>query len=255
MHYYKLLISYDGTGYTGWQAQKELPSIAHTIVKTFSTIFAHTATIRGASRTDAGVHARGQVAMIRTELAITPEKLKMALNNRLPGSIVIREASITDEACDIFANIDHKVYHYNVFTDRPSPFACRYGWYVDYPLNFDTLRQVLQLFVGTHDFSSFCSSEDTRENKVRTIYSIDLERDEFLNSYRIVIKGNAFLRHMIRRIVGASIEIAGRKDVSIDKVRKALEETKSVTTLLNAPACGLTLDTIVYKPLKEEVHE
>lgn len=246
MNYYKLVVAYDGGAYSGWQAQKEVNSVAGQMQKTFSQIFHVPGSVRGASRTDAGVHALGQVAMLKTELEIKPEQLLYAWNNQLPSDIVIRSIEKVDERCNIYANIKHKVYYYHFFLERPLPFVYRYGWYYYYPVDLKKLEQCLATFVGTHDFKSFCSSEDTRENTVRTIDSITLEYFKRYGCYRIKVVGHSFLRHMVRRIVGACIEVASRPHLAVDVLNVALQEKNPAQLLPNAPANGLVLYKIVY---------
>jgi len=249
---YKLIISYDGTKYYGWQGQKELPSVAATLESSFQKVFHHAISIRGASRTDAGVHALGQVATFKTELAIDTEQLKHAWNNRLHSDIVIR--SIEQVALDhnIYANIAHKTYYYHFFLERPLPFLKNFGWYLDKPVDIEKLKTGLQTFVGTHDFKSFCSSEDTRENTIRTIESIQVTYIKRFGVYRIAVTGPAFLRHMIRRIVGAALTVAYQHNTPISALKEALEKKNPVQILPNAPAHGLLLYKIKYRNHHEQ---
>src|SRR5260221_4370762 len=208
MNVYKLVIAYDGTDYFGWQDQPEKPSIAASLNKAFAKVFKSEIKVLGASRTDAGVHALGQVARIKTDLAITPEKLKWAWNNALPADIAIRSLELVEDSFNPFCNVAQKIYHYHFFVERPLPFVQRYGYFYPYKIDFDILKESLQFFVGTHDFCAFKSSEDTRENTVRTIDAITIDYLPRYKAYRITVKGQKFLRHMIRRIVGASLAVA-----------------------------------------------
>ena len=247
MKTYKLVIAYDGSDYYGWQDQPEKPSVAHALNKAFTHVFKSEMRILGASRTDAGVHALGQVAHVKTDLDITPDKLKWAWNNALPADIMIRSLELVDDSFNPFCGISHKTYYYHFFTERPLPFIQRYGYYYPYKLNYDCLRQALQFFVGRHDFASFRSSEDTRENTVRTIDSITLEYFARYKMYRITIKGEKFLRHMIRRMVGASLYVARHSENSLDFLHKVMAARNPRHTLPNAPAQGLLLYKIMYK--------
>lgn len=244
---YKLVIAYDGSNYYGWQSQQEKPSIAHALNKAFKTIFKSEIHILGASRTDAGVHAMGQVARIKTDIAITPTKLKWVWNNALPPDITIRSLELADESFNPFCNVKQKIYYYHFFTERPLPFTQRYGYYYPYAINFDILQKALQFFVGKHDFCSFKSSEDTRENSIRTIDSIDCTYIARYKMYRITIKGQKFLRHMIRRIIGASLSVASKKENSLAFLKKVMDARNPRHTLPNAPAQGLMLHKIIYK--------
>ena len=246
MKMYKLIIAYDGSDYSGWQAQDHAPSVAATLNHAFKTVFKHEMKVLGTSRTDAGVHALGQVSRIQTNLAISTDKLKWAWNNALPGDIIIRLLELVNDSFNPFCNVEQKIYHYHFFTERPLPFIQRYGYFYPYKLNFDILKQALNFFVGTHDFASFRSSEDTRENTVRTIDSITLEYLPRYKAYRITVKGQKFLRHMIRRIVGASLFLATKNSDPLPLLRKTMDTCNPAHTLPNAPAQGLMLYKIIY---------
>jgi tRNA pseudouridine38-40 synthase len=247
MKVYKLIIAYDGSDYYGWQTQLEKPSVAAALNNAFATVFKSEMRILGASRTDAGVHAMGQVARIKTDLNITPDKLKWAWNNALSPDITIRSLELVDESFNPFCDVSQKIYYYHFFVERPMPFIQRYGYYYPYKINFDLLNKALQFFVGTHDFCSFKSSEDTREDTIRTIDSINLEYIAKYKAYRITVKGQKFLRHMIRRIVGASLSVASNSDDSLAFLQRVMAACDPRHTLPNAPAKGLLLHKIIYK--------
>jgi tRNA pseudouridine38-40 synthase len=247
MPHYKLIVAYDGTAYHGWQAQKEVPSVAQTIQTCFQSVFNRPIVLRGASRTDAGVHALGQVAAFMTDLTLEPATIMRALNNVLPDDIVIRSAVATDDTENIFQHIEHKIYYYHLFVQQPFPFVSRYGWHVRKSFDYEKLQAALPLFQGTHDFRSFASSEDTRENTVRTIYTIHSEYFARFKAYRISVVGPAFLRHMIRRIVGACVEVASRPELPLSLLSEQLRKKDPEHMLPNAPAQGLLLYKIVYR--------
>ncbi len=248
MNRYKLVIAYDGTDYCGWQEQKDKPSITGILKKAFNSIFGKEISIVGASRTDAGVHALGQVALGRTDLvAIPAERLKRAWNNVLPAHIVIRSLDQAVPSFHPFYNVEQKTYHYHFFLNRPLPFLSRYGWYYPYPIDGAMLKNALNFFIGTHNFVSFRSSEDRREDTVRTIDSISVTYIERFEMYRITIKGQKFLRHMIRRIVGASMAVASVKNkASLDLLQEIMAAQNPNHFLPNAPANGLLLYNIAY---------
>jgi len=247
MKIYKLTIAYDGSDYSGWQAQNHKPSIAAALNHAFKKVFKTEIKVLGASRTDAGVHALGQVARIKTDLAIPAEKLKWAWNNALPADISIRSLELVDDSFNPFCNVAQKIYYYHFFVERPLPFTQRYGYFYPYKIDFDVLKKALQFFVGTHDFASFRSSEDLRENTIRTVDAITLEYLPRYKAYRITIKGQKFLRHMIRRIVGASLAVATRGSDALSLLQKTMDARNPAHTLPNAPAQGLMLYKIVYK--------
>lgn len=245
---YKIVVAYDGTDYFGWQEQKDVTTVCGTLKKIFLDVFCMPCQILGASRTDAGVHAQGQVAVVTIPTYIKPSSLLYAWNNALPGSILIKHVVDVDATYNPHNNIIEKTYTYTVFTRKPDPLQARYGWYVKRAMCFDTLQQALQVFVGTHDFRSFCSGKDEEygsRGTVRTINSIQVFQDT-ADTYRIVVKGPGFLRHMIRRIVGACIEVSSRDKFTHTDLYGALQQRNPEQILPNSPALGLCLTKIKY---------
>ncbi len=247
MFHYKLLIAYSGTHYFGWQAQTSLPSVSSEISKTFEKIFSTPCKVKGVSRTDAGVHALGQVALLKTEIIVDPERLKFALNNRLPADILIRSAEIASDDFDLYDDVTQKIYQYHFFQNRPLPMMAPYGWHVRHDVDEQKLRDSLHLFVGTHDFASFRCQDDQREDTVRTIQSIDMHYFRRYDVYRVTVVGHTFMRHMIRRMVGAAMSIAISKKRSSELIMQAFEEKNARQELINAPAQGLLLYKVRYK--------
>ncbi len=242
---YKIIIAYDGTGYAGWIQQPNEPSIVQALHDAFENVFGKPIRLLGASKTDAGVHAMGQVAVFKTDLAIDPEKMKWAWNNALPESISIRSL----EHDDLFyphANVLRKTYHYDLFVSQPLPFVARYGFQPFGKVDWELFKQALQLFEGTHNFSAFYTGND-RDDTQRTIDEIQLEWKADLNMYRVVVVGKAFLRHMVRRMIGAALAVAQRDTVSLEDITKALHTGESNFALPTALAKGLMLYKIEYK--------
>lgn len=247
MSTYRLHIAYDGTAYNGWQKQPKLPSVEGALVSVSRRVFKIEPIVLGASRTDAGVHALGQVVRFKIDLTLTPEKLAFALNNSLPDDILIRKAELVPDDYCPHNHVAHKIYYYHIFTQKPLPYAARYGWY--YPQVFDEVlfRQALTVFVGTHDFRSFCSVEDTREDMVRTVDTIQLTYLKRFNAYRVTVVGEKFLRHMIRRMVGAAITVATQgSGYTLENLKTILHNKNPHHTLPNAPGKGLVLARITY---------
>ncbi len=246
---YALLISYDGTEYHGWQSQQHCQTVSDTLANAFKTAFAMDCTLQGASRTDAGVHALGQTAHITTQLDIDPATLRQAWNGRLPRDIHIRDLIIAPDAFHALKNVHEKTYYYHVFVERPLPFVSRYGSICRTPLNIDKLCESLDIFVGTHDFRSFCTG-DEQESTIRTINSIDVVYLKAFKTYRIIVRGKSFLRYMIRRIVGAALDCATRPSLSLQALVDALAEKNPQQQLPTAPAQGLLLRKIIYNNLQ-----
>ncbi|HJZ23928.1 MAG TPA: tRNA pseudouridine(38-40) synthase TruA [Candidatus Babeliales bacterium] len=251
MNQYKLLISYDGTGYHGWQFQKnQQHTIAGVLIRTFKKTFGHECSLLGASRTDAGVHAYGQVACLRSVFSLDAKLLLDGFNRALPNEILIRDIE-KDNEFHPHVGVVQKKYVYHFFTQTPLPFYHRFGYFIDQKCDLKKLESALRLFIGTHDFRSFITIQqgDGSEEKetTLTIDDISLSFISQMGAYRITILGKSFMRHMIRRIVGASLEIACRDTLENSVIIKALEEKKLLRpSLFTAPSQGLTLHSIFY---------
>ena len=246
MQKYKIIVAYDGTDYFGWQRQKDLPTVAQALEDSFFSVFGQRVPILGVSRTDAGVHALGQVAQFRTEMQIDPKIMQQAWTNILPSDITIKSLEPVDLRFNPHCNLISKTYHYHFFTKRPLPTVQRFGWFYRYPVCMKKLHDALSVFIGTHDFRSFCTG-DERADTVRTIDSVSVEWVPEFGAYRIEIRGPKFLRYMIRRIVGACLEVASRNHLPVFCLRKAIDKKDPEQTLPNAPAKGLMLHGIEYK--------
>jgi len=246
MTVYKIIVAYDGTAYHGWQYQTNNIAVTQILQDSFEAVFKKQILISGASRTDAGVHALGQVACFSLDIKIAPGTLIFAWNNALPDDILVRDMKIVSDDFNPRHNVISKTYHYHFFINRPLPHVQRYGWYFPRTIDLDLLNQALQIFVGEHDFRSFCTGYDMRST-VREIHSIHLEYDNVMQAYRIVFKGPGFLRYMIRRIVGACLTVASKDDLSCNDILIAFEKKDPEQTLPNSPAKGLRLIEIFYK--------
>ena len=255
-HSYKLVIEYDGTDYHGWQQQKEHCSIDHMIRKIFLRAFLQeNMRLVGSSRTDAGVHARGQVIRIRTFISLCPDKILFILNRALPQTIKVMSCVKVDSIFHPQHNVLLKTYSYTFSLQKLSPMDTRYSWHYPFALCFDRLEEALSLFVGTYDFRYFCK-ELTDKNMVRTIQSIVLTRSVCGTKHIVTIKGKSFLRFMIRRIIGASLALASSKELTSTDLQKLLSgERECVKLLITAPAQGLCLESIEYEQIENAVQE
>ena len=246
--FYKLIISYDGTNYHGWQEQKNAFTVSGAIKRSFKKTFGTDCSIIGASRTDAGVHANGQVARIRTELELDAEKMAQVLARVLPADIVIKKLEKITDGFHPFYNVAQKTYFYHFFTDPPSPFTQRFGWYCHRSVNIEKLKQALSLFVGRHDFGAF-ATDSADKDTIKTVDSIQLQYLEQTSTWRVIVKGKSFLHHMVRKMVGAAIDVASRENIPISSISELLVSKNPNHTLLNAPAKGLVLDNICYSEI------
>lgn len=246
MNVYRIVVAYDGTDYQGWQYQPNATTISGTLMQAFRTVFFQEANILGASRTDAGVHALDQVAIVRTIIDIDSQTMLRAWSKAIPSDIVIKEIQKLSQLVHPHDGVMVKTYAYHFFIQRPSPIYQRFGWFIYKPINLDILRSALSLFVGTHDFRSFCTGMDLIDT-VRTIDSIKLCFVPEWNAYKIEVKGKSFLRYMVRRIVGACLTVALDLDMNIEDLQKVLNLKNPCHTLPNAPAKGLILEKIEYQ--------
>ncbi len=248
MKQYKVVIAYNGTDYSGWIQQKTSPSIVQTLQDSFASVFGKRIQILGASKTDAGVHALGQVAIFKTDIELDSHTMRWAWNNVLPSSILIRSLEADDQFHPHY-HVKQKIYYYHMFVDRPLPFVARYGYYITHPFDPQQFQDALDSFVGTHDFSAFYTGND-RKDAVRTIDAVRLEYIKRYHVYRVVVIGERFLRHMVRRMVGAALAVASREGITHADIRGALQTGGMHSQLPTAPACGLVLRKIIYEENK-----
>jgi tRNA pseudouridine38-40 synthase len=244
---YKLVVAYDGTDFSGWQVQPHAPSVAQALQDALHHVFREQIVVIGASRTDAGVHALGQVAAFSSKVDLPPERMKKILNDVLPSSILVRSVETVYDAFNPIYGVASKAYGYHFFTKRPMPYLGRYGWYVPYAVDIELLQEALAIFVGTHDFRSFCTGDEMAMGTVRTIDAISLRYHKRYDGWQINFTGPGFLRHMLRRIVGAAFDVAARRRLTVTDLRAVLAAKDPRQTLYNAPGHGLCLYRISYK--------
>lgn len=241
----KLTIAYDGTNYCGWQVQPNGITIEEVLNKALKKLTGEDILVIGASRTDSGVHAMGNVAVFDTETTIPAEKIAVALNQRLPEDIVITKSEEVPEDfhpryCDC-----SKTYEYHIINTRISiPTKRLTNYFVSYVLDIEKMRTAASYLVGEHDFASFCNVRTDVESTVRTITALDILTNE--NEITIRITGNGFLYNMVRIIVGTLIRV-GRGFYEPEKVKEILEAKDRKAAGVTAPAHGLMLMQIDYK--------
>lgn len=245
MFKYKIIVAYDGTDYAGWQMQPAYPTVTKILQDKFKSVFNKEIKITGASRTDAGVHALGQVASFYLDFEINSHDLLRAWNSKLPKDILIRKIELVSNDFHLRRNVKDKIYYYNILGSRPLPFFSRFGFNIKKSIDIEKLQACLDVFLGTHDFRSFCTGYD-KENTIRTINSINIQYLKRYNLYQIKVVGPGFLRYMIRRIVGAATDVACNPNKSISQLKVALEQKNPAQKFPTAPACGLVLYKIIY---------
>jgi tRNA pseudouridine38-40 synthase len=248
MRYFQAIVAYDGTNYHGWQAQPGLNTVEGAMFKAFKVAFGISVSLRAASRTDAGVHANGQVITLRAELGrdIEPTKIAAVWNHKLPLDITVKSILEVDCNFNIHAHVIAKIYTYDFFVERPMPTYSRFGWYYGYKIDLDKLSLALKVFEGTHDFRSFCTG-DERENTVRTVIYTKITYIIARQAYRIEFCGHSFLKYMVRRMAGAALKIAATPKLTIADLQIVLAQKNPEHTLMTAPAQGLVLQEIKLK--------
>lgn len=241
----KLTIAYDGTNYCGWQIQPNGITIEEILNKALSKMTGEEILVIGASRTDSGVHAMGNVAVFDTETTIPSERIAVALNQRLPDDIVITKSEeVPLDFHPRYCNCS-KTYEYHIINTRiPIPTKRLTNYFVSYVLDIDKMRQAASYLVGEHDFVSFCNVRTDVENTVRTITALDIITNG--NEITIRITGNGFLYNMVRIIVGTLIRV-GRGFYEPEKVKEILEAKDRKAAGVTAPAHGLMLVEIKYE--------
>lgn len=241
----KLVVAYDGTNYHGWQVQDNGITIEEVLNRTISELVQEDIKVIGASRTDAGVHACGNVAVFDTESRIPGDKFSFALNQRLPEDIRIQES------CEVDADFHPryadtvKTYEYNILNRRfELPSKRLYAAFCYYPMDIERMNQAAAYLVGEHDFKSFCSAGAQVQTTVRTIYAVNVTKDDDMVHIRIT--GNGFLYNMVRIIAGTLMQV-GTRLMEPEQVKEILEARDRSKAGPTAVAKGLTLVEIRYE--------
>jgi tRNA pseudouridine38-40 synthase len=247
---YKILLQYDGTEFHGWQIQDDLRTVQGELTRALSLIDGRSVNVHGSGRTDAGVHAEGQVASVEIQREITPAKLRAAINGNVGRDL--RALFVETAADDFHARYSaiEKTYVYRIVNGPViSPFWWRYAHHEGRELDLDRMRQGAELFCGMHDWTAFSAAQSDVEDRVRTVTQIEiLDRpDERSRGSMIEIRVSAdgFLRYMVRAMTGALMAV-GRGELDNDEIRAALETGTRPIAAATAPACGLTLLSVRY---------
>lgn len=277
---WKLILCYDGTEYRGWQVQPDEPTIQGELQAALGRVTGESPLPQGSGRTDAGVHALAQVASFALAARILPENLRRALNRTLPDAIRVLEASLAPDGFHARHSAVAKTYEYRVFLERPEnlgsgsgpeaicpPFLARFVYACRWPLSFDALEESARIFEGEHDFTSFAAADpdlasrtraaardDEFAGAIRTVYSSAWEgrtiEEGRLLIYRV--RGNGFLHHMVRNLVGTMIDV-GRGYRRPEETSAILAARSRSAAGPTAPASGLFLHSVEYgdeTPLK-----
>ena len=244
MHNIRLVIQYDGTAYHGWQVQPGVITVEEVITDKLGRITGEKIKLSASARTDSGVHARCQVLNFRTDSAIPPGKLKLALNRLLPADIVAASASFAPYGFNARYNAKFRLYRYTILNRRlRSPFDLRYCYFFPYTIDTGIMRHAAKFLTGKHDFSSFQASFGKRKNCIRTVEEIKLfQRAGFIH---MDICADGFLTHMVRIVMGTLLE-AGRGKIPAEEIKKILNSKDRQKAGPTLPSRGLCLMKVVY---------
>lgn len=241
----KLKVSYDGTNYHGWQVQPGKVTVQETIEQAISTITGEKVRVTGSGRTDAGVHAEGQVASFEISKSSVPEeKFSLALNTVLPPDIRVLESSGAKKDFHPVKSAKKKTYVYKTYrASIENPLKERYAIKISPKINVEKMREASSLLIGEHDFKAFSSSGSSVKTTIRKILSIEIEEKE--QEICFYVTGNGFLYNMVRIIVGTLIKIGeGKADKNV--ILKAFSSKKKDELGKTLPAKGLTLKSVIY---------
>ncbi len=242
---YKLTIAYDGTRYLGWQVQETGDSIQSLTQKALETALRHPIQLTGSGRTDAGVHARGQTAHFDTDLPIDLSRLRISLNALLPEDIRILQIESVPDSFHARYSARSKIYHYHLHLDRVAdPFSRLYRAQVFVPIDLLRLKKAAQFFLGTHDFSAFANSKETKsDDTIRTLYRLDVVEQK--GGVRLEFEGDGFLYKMVRNITGTLLDIAAGR-FEPEEVAAMLASKDRRRAGAAAPPHGLFLMEVRY---------
>lgn len=239
---YKLVISYDGSSFYGYQRQKNKVTIQDSIEKALGIVFKTDITIKSAGRTDAKVHALNQVAHFDSEQLIPPHQLRKVLNKMLSPHIYIKDIDIVDDTFHARLTPHQKEYRYYISTNEFNPIKSNYVYFYNRSIDEVKIREVMKLFVGTKDFKSF-SKGDEKENTIRTIDSFELNVKDGV--YEFIIKGNGFLHNMVRIMISVILKVNENK-INIEDVKNIINSCNRQKAPWCAPANALYLYNIIY---------
>lgn len=248
---YKLTMTYDGSFFAGFQRQsdEQLVTVQGLLEQTIAALFGASVHIHGAGRTDAGVHARAQVAHFHFTRQIPAERLCYALNRALPPALVIRQAEVVDDAFHARKHAVGKWYSYRIYNAQTPP-ALGHGYFthIPQPMNPVLFRQALAQMVGHHNFEGFCGRGATVKTFERTLYLAKLCIDDNNPAWwQIHFVGDGFLRKMVRNLVGTAVDIALERR-PLRCVQEALATHQRSKAGPTAPADGLTMEEVFYDP-------
>lgn len=242
---FKIVIEYDGTDFFGWQRQSEKKTIQEEIEKALTRMLNQRISISGSGRTDAGVHAFGQVANFHADTSIQPKEIKKSLNSMIKGPIVIRDCHIVAENFHSQYSAVSKEYHYMILNSvNPRAVGRDYFWHIRYPLDLGLMNECCQIITGVHDFKSFENTGSPRVSTVREIFFAAVEK-KGTDCLKFQVCASGFLKYMVRNLIG-TIALAGEKKISTREFRRILMARDRTLAGPTAPPKGLFLYRVNY---------
>ena len=249
-----LIVEYEGTGYHGFQYQVNAPSIQEELEKAIASFAGERVRVQGAGRTDAGVHARGQVVAFDTASSHPPETFVRALNYYLPDAIAVKAAYGVPEGFDPRRKALTRRYRYTIVNGAtPSPLLTRTACHVEKPLDVESMREAAKCLVGRHDFGRFAGPlEDEASSTIRHLYEATVSRDgEVLT---LDFEGSSFLSHQVRRMAGSLVDI-GKTSLSLEEFRLMVDGDRMSAVARSMPPQGLCLMEVTYAGFPPKVGE
>ena len=247
---YRLTLQYDGTDFHGWQMQGERRTVQGELTRVMSLIEGQAVVVHGSGRTDAGVHAEGQVANVHLAREITPDKLRAAINGNLPGDVRVIEAAVAPDDFHARYSARGKTYVYRIFNAPVmSPFWSRYALHEARELDVERMREASAQFPGEHDWTAFSSAQADVQSRVRTITRLEVKESDDERGrgtlVEITASADGFLRYMVRSIAGALLA-CGRGEIDEEIIAHAIKSGERHLSVTTAPAHGLTLKSVSY---------
>jgi tRNA pseudouridine38-40 synthase len=242
----RLLLAYDGTEFRGWAAQRDpqVRTVEGVLTSALERVVRESPRLSVAGRTDAGVHARGQVASFVTSSTVAPDRIQTALNGMLGPEVVVRDGSYAPNGFDARFSATAREYRYEVDTaEIPDPFVARYVWHRPEPLSVTAMREGGSHLIGSHDFRSFCRHPGGDRSTVRDVQRLAISRRR--EHVTITIRANAFLHQMVRSIVGTLVGV-GQGRIAPGEVGTILAARDRAGAGQPAPSKGLTLERVAY---------
>jgi tRNA pseudouridine38-40 synthase len=248
---FRLTLQYDGTDFHGWQIQDEQRTVQGELRRVLALIEGSEVVVNGSGRTDAGVHAEGQVANVHLSRALTPEKLLAAINGNLARDVRVIKAMVAADDFHAQYSALGKSYVYRIFNSRVmSPFWNRYALHEARRLDTQRMRRAARLFLGEHDWTAFSSAQSDAQTRTRTITELEVkEREDERGLGRLVeigVSADGFLRYMVRSIAGTLMAV-GRNEMDEETILRAIKTGNRSLAAATAPAHGLTLKRVFYK--------